>query len=118
HDPGPSRRPSAPPARAVEAASSAYGWTAKRGRSGVGVVIAPGSDPDFGVRGVGEFAELAGDEVGGLFADVDGVVADAFEAAGDDEHAHAPFAVVAGELEDVVEGAAVAAVDQFVELDE
>ena len=33
------------------------------------------------VRGVGELAELAGDEVRGLLADVDGVVADPLEAA-------------------------------------
>jgi RimK family alpha-L-glutamate ligase len=33
------------------------------------------------VRGVGELAELAGDEIGGLLADVDGVVSDPLEAA-------------------------------------
>ena len=35
--------------------------------------------------------ELTGDEELGLLADVDGVVADALEAAGDDDHAHAPL---------------------------
>ncbi len=48
-----------------------------------------------GMRRVGELAKLAGDEVGGLLADVDGVVADPLEAAGDDEDPQAPLALLA-----------------------
>jgi hypothetical protein len=46
----------------------------------------------LGVRGVGELAELTGDEKRRLLADVDGVIADSLQAAGDDEHAQSPLA--------------------------
>ena len=56
-----------------------------------------------GCGGVRELAELAGDEVGRLLADVDRVVADPLQAAGDEEHAQAPLALVgvAAEVEHV-----------------
>ena len=53
----------------------------------------------FGMGGVRELAELAGDEVRRLLADVDGVVADPLEAARDDEHPQTPFAVLGVEPE-------------------
>src|SRR2546426_4687916 len=42
-----------------------------------------------GVRGVRKLAKLRRQEVGGLLADVDGVVADALQGPGDDHHAEA-----------------------------
>ena len=71
------------------------------------------------VRRVRELAELAGDEEGGLLADVDGVVADALEAARDDDHAHPPLAAlgVAAERDHLLDRAPVGAVDELVELD-
>jgi hypothetical protein len=55
------------------------------GRQGIAhtAMLRPGHAGPGGVR---ELAELAGDEVGRLLADVDGVVADPLEAAGDDQH--------------------------------
>src|SRR5688572_7171261 len=72
------------------------------------------------VRGVGELAELPAHQVGGLLADVHGVVADPLEAAGNDDHAQAPLADVGvgSEGEDVLHDAAVGAVDELVEVDE
>jgi hypothetical protein len=72
------------------------------------------------MRGVGELAELARDEVRRLLADVDRVVADPLDAAGDDEHPHAVLTRVrvAAEREDVLDGAAIRHVDRLVELDE
>ena len=67
-----------------------------------------------------ELAELAGHEVGDLLADVDGVVADPLDAAGDDEHPQAVLALLrrVAEREHVLDRVAVRAVDQLVELDE
>jgi arsenate reductase (thioredoxin) len=48
------------------------------------------------VRGVRELAELAADEEGRLLPDVDRVIADPLEAAGDEEHAQAPGTRPAG----------------------
>ena len=61
-----------------------------------------------------------GDQVGRLLADVDGVVADPLEAAGDDQHPQAPLALVGvvAERDHLLDRAAVRAVDQLVELDE
>src|SRR3954469_7420272 len=72
------------------------------------------------VRGVGELAELARDEVRDLLADVDGVVADALDAPRHDEHSQAVLAFLrrVPEREDVLDGAAVRAVDQLVEVGE
>src|SRR5207302_11221827 len=85
----------------------------------------PSRTPRLRERGLGpgsvrELAELARHEVGGLLADVDRVVADPLQAARDEEHAQAPLVRdrVPGQLEDAVDGAAVDAVDQLVELDE
>ena len=52
------------------------------------------------MRGVGEFPQLACDQIGGLLADVDRVVADSLEAAEHEQHPKAPFAesLVAAEL--------------------
>ena len=70
------------------------------------------------MRRVGELAELAGDEIGDLLADVDGVVADPLDATGDDEHPQTILALLGGvaEREHVVDRLAVRAVDQVVEL--
>ena len=46
------------------------------------------------MRGVGELAELAGHQVGHLLADVDGVVADPLDTAGDHQHAQAVLPLV------------------------
>src|SRR6476659_11185893 len=72
------------------------------------------------VRGVAELAELAGDEVRDLLADVDRVVADPLDTTRDDEHAQAVLALRSGvaEREHVVGRVAVRAVDQIVEVDE
>ena len=74
----------------------------------------------LGVRRVGELAELAGDEVRGLLADVDGVVADPLEAARDEDHPQPPLALLrlVPDVEQAADDAAVRAVDQLVELDE
>ena len=71
-------------------------------------------------RRVGELAELAGDEVRGLLADVDRVVADPLEAAGDEDHPEPPLAHldVLADLEQPVDDAPVGAVDQLVELEQ
>ena len=56
----------------------------------------PGTEP-FGSARVGrvaELAELARDEIDDLLADVDGMVADPLDAAGDDEHAQAVLALL------------------------
>src|SRR6185312_2649665 len=47
--------------------------------------------PAGSMRRVRELVELAGDEVLGLLADVDGVVADPLDAARDDDHPHPPL---------------------------
>ena len=72
------------------------------------------------MRGVRELAELARHQVGRLLADVDRVVADALEAARDDDHAQAPLAqgLVAAELQHMRDDAAVGPVDQLVEVDQ
>jgi polyphosphate kinase-like protein len=73
----------------------------------------------LGMRRVGEFAELAGHEIGGLLADVHGVIADPFETAGDEDHPQPPLPLrlVAPEVEDALDRTAVGAVDQLVEVD-
>src|SRR6201987_6353007 len=65
------------------------------------------------VRGVGELAEQAGDDERDLLADVDRVVADPLQAAGDEDHVHRPLARVRviADLQRDVEDAAVDAVD-------
>jgi len=45
-----------------------------------------------GLRGVGELAEQAGYDEYGLLGNVDGVVRDALDRAGDKDHEHGPFA--------------------------
>ena len=72
------------------------------------------------VRGVGELAELAGDEVCGLLADVDGVVTDPLEAARDEDHPQTPLPLLElmPHVEQPVDDPAVRAVDQLVELEE
>ncbi len=71
-------------------------------------------------RGVGELAELAGDEVRGLLADVDGVVADPLETARDQDHPQAPLPHldIVAEIEQAVDDPPVRPVDQLVELQE
>ena len=68
------------------------------------------------VRGVLELPEQAGDDEGGLLADVDGVVADALDAAGHEHHVHRPFARVGvvADLERQLEDVAVQPVDLVV----
>ena len=95
--------------------------SSRRDRAGAARASREASAPRrLGMGRVGELAELAGDEVGGLLADVDGVVADPLEAARDDQHAQAPLARASSPpmLEHLLDGAAVRAVDQLVELDE
>ena len=72
------------------------------------------------MRGVRELAELAGDEVRGLLADVDGVISDPLQAARDDDHPQAPLADlgVGPEVEEALDDPPVRAVDQLVEVDE
>src|SRR5215211_552868 len=73
------------------------------------------------VRRVRELAEEARDHEGDLFADVDGVVADAFEGAGDHDHGHRPFqsvAVLAATPDGHLKDLAVKAVDFLVLADE
>src|SRR5438045_9505034 len=69
---------------------------------------------------ISELAELPGDEEGRLLADVDGVVADPLEAAGDEDHAQPPLTLgdVHAEVEHAFDGAAVRTIDQLVEVDE
>jgi hypothetical protein len=72
------------------------------------------------VRGVCELAELRGEQVGGLLADVDRAVADALDRAGHHDHTEAPF--TEGRLGHYVDQAldepAIGAIDQLVELGE
>src|SRR6266511_6057738 len=88
--------------------------TANRATAGASAAASTGAPPAsattssaarlaqlFRVRRVRELAELAGDEVGGLLADVDGVVADPLETARDDEHTQPPLALLRAQLEDV-----------------
>ena len=69
---------------------------------------------------VGELAELAGDEVRGLLADVDGVVADPLEAARDEDHPQPPLPLLelVPDVEQPVDDPPVRAVDQLVELEQ
>ena len=69
------------------------------------------------VRRVGELAKLGRQEVGGSLADVDRVVADPLESAGDDDHAQAVFAQgrIGAELEQMLDDSTVGAVDELVE---
>ena len=78
---------------------------------------APG---EAGPGGVGELAELTGNQVRRLLADVNCMVADPLEAARDEQHAQAPAArvEVVRHREDLLVRAAVRAVDQLVELDQ
>ena len=72
------------------------------------------------MRSVRELAELSRDQEGGLLADVDCVIADPLEAAGDEDHPQSPFALgdVAAEVEHALDRTAVGTVDQLVEIDE
>src|SRR5436189_1457096 len=82
----------------------------------------PGNRPFYlrRMRSVRELAELARDEVGGLLADVDRVIADPLERTRDEDHPEPPFALlgVRAEVEHALDRAAVGAVDQLVEVDE
>ena len=71
-------------------------------------------------RGVRELAELAGDEIRGLLADVDGVVADPLEAARDEDHPQPPLPhlEIVPEIEQAVDDPPVRAVDQLVQVEE
>src|SRR6266508_244197 len=71
-----------------------------------------------GVRGVSELAKLRRQEVSGLFADVDGVVANALEGPGDDDHAESvlPHLGVPAELQDTLDDPPVRTVDELVEI--
>src|SRR6266581_5780984 len=73
-----------------------------------------------GVRGVCELAKLCRQEVRGLLADVDGVVADALQGPGDDHHAETvlPHLGIAAELENAPHDASVRPVDELIEIDE
>ena len=72
------------------------------------------------MRRVGELAELGGQQVGGLLADVHGAVADPLDRARDDDHPQAPLAQrrLGHHVDEPLDEAAVRAVDQLVELDE
>ena len=76
--------------------------------------------PAVRVRGVRELAKLTGDEEGGLLSDVDGVIADPLETAGDEDHAKPPLTELrlSSKREDVVDQPAVRRVDQLVQVDE
>src|SRR5829696_3483307 len=65
------------------------------------------------VRGVLELPEQAGDDEGGLLADVDCVIPDPLDVAAHEHHVHGPLAPVGlvSELERVVEDLPVEAVD-------
>src|SRR5438309_1202541 len=69
----------------------------------------------LGMRRVGELTELARDEVRSLLTDVHSMVSDPLQAARDDQHTQAPFALFGAQFEDVLHGPAVGAVDQLVE---
>ena len=72
------------------------------------------------MRCVRELVELAGDEVLGLLADVDGVVADPLDAPRDDDHPHPPLlhSRGRGHREHLVDDGPVRPVDELVEVDE
>ena len=69
------------------------------------------------MRRFGELAQLARHQVGDLLADVDGVVADPLDAAGDHEHPQTILPLVRGvaQRQDVVDRLPVRPVDQVVE---
>src|SRR5918992_4864258 len=71
-------------------------------------------------RAVRELAEEAGDDERDLLADVDGVVADALDRAGDEHHRHRPLAgvVVLADLDRELEALLVEVVDDIVLADE
>src|SRR5438270_13873112 len=79
----------------------------------------PGS-ASGGVGGVAELAELTGNEIHDLLADVDRVVADPLHATEDDEHPQPVLALLdrVAEREHVFGGVPVRTVDQLVEIDE
>ena len=72
------------------------------------------------MRGVLELAEQAGDDEGDLLADVDRVVADPLDRAGDEDHRHRPLAavVVVADLERDPEDLLVEVVDDVVLADQ
>src|SRR2546425_12897490 len=72
------------------------------------------------VRGVGELAELGGEQVGGLLADVDSSIADALDRPRDDHHAEPPFTKLGlgHDVDEALDEAPVGAVDELVERDE
>ena len=72
------------------------------------------------MRGVLELAEQAGDDEGGLLADVDRIVADPLDAARHEHHVHGPLALigVVADLERAVEDLPVQPVDLVVLADE
>src|SRR5207244_4039480 len=71
-----------------------------------------------GMRRVGELAELGGEQVGGLLADVHCPVTDPLDGARDDDHAQAPLAHrrLRHHVDEPLDEAAVRAIDELVEL--
>ena len=72
------------------------------------------------MRRVRELAELPRDEVRGLLADVDGVVADPLEAARDEDHPQPPLTLLqlVPDVKQAVNNPAVGPVDQLVQLEQ
>src|SRR6266516_5622857 len=74
----------------------------------------PASPPALSsVRCISELAELPGDQEGRLLTDVDGVVADPLETAGDEDHPQPPLPLgdVAAEVQHALDGAAVCTIE-------
>src|SRR5579884_4013152 len=113
--PAPMSVPNAPTTRPNAASANAVQGVNVTASERYSVGPSTGSDR---VGGVGELVQLAGHHVGDLLADVDGVVADPLDAAGDDEHAQAVLALLGrvAEREHVLDRVPVRAVDQLVEL--
>src|SRR4026209_2609649 len=72
------------------------------------------------VRGVCELAKLCRQQVGGLLADVDSVVANTLEGPGDHHHAEAvlPHLGIPTKLQDALDNSPVGSVDELVAVDE
>src|SRR4051794_18537602 len=82
--------------------------------------LSAATEAQLGVRGILELPEQAGDHERGLLTDVDGVVADALDAAGHEHHVHRPLALVrvVTQLEGELEAVAVQPVDLVVLADQ
>lgn len=72
------------------------------------------------MRRIRELVEIARDEKRSLLSDVDGVVSDSLDAAGDDDHAQAPLlrSRLIREREHLVRDAMICPIDQLVQVDE